>query len=134
MSSNADNAPLGLRVGRSCAHVSLAMVILLQLGCAAGLHNWARNGLKVGPDYLKPPAPVAEDWIDSDDPAVEHRQITDWWTVFDDSVLSEHMQTAYSQNLTLREAGTRVLQARAQQAIAVGNIFPQSQQAFGEYS
>src|SRR5262249_15321898 len=36
-------------------------------------------------------------------------------------------------NVNLRAAGTRVLQARAQQAIAVGNIFPQSQQLIGLY-
>src|SRR5260370_14695420 len=41
---------------------------------------------------------------------------------------------AYDQNLTLRIIGDRVLEARAQQAIAVGNIFPQLQQATGEYS
>ena len=41
--------------------------------------------------------------------------------------------TAYEQNPTLRIAGTRVLQARAGQAIAVGNIFPQTQQATASY-
>ena len=44
------------------------------------------------------------------------------------------INTAYEQNLSLRIAGTRVLQARAQQAIAAGNIFPQTQQANGQYS
>src|SRR5262249_47835052 len=33
-----------------------------------------------------------------------------------------------------RAAGTRVLQARAQQTIAVGNVFPQTQQVLGVYS
>src|SRR5207245_1020536 len=42
--------------------------------------------------------------------------------------------TAYEQNLNLRIAGTRVLQARAQQAIAAGNILPQTQQTTGQYS
>src|SRR5262249_45206412 len=40
---------------------------------------------------------------------------------------------AYQQNPSLRSVGVRVLQARAQQAIAVGNIFPQSQQLLGLY-
>jgi NodT family efflux transporter outer membrane factor (OMF) lipoprotein len=41
---------------------------------------------------------------------------------------------AYEQNPTLRIAGTRVLEARAQQAIAVGNIFPQAQQMTASYA
>ena len=43
------------------------------------------------------------------------------------------MYRAYQQNPNLRSVGTRVIQARAQQAIAVGNIFPQSQQLLGLY-
>ena len=33
----------------------------------------------------------------------------------------------------MRIAGYRILEARAQRGIAVGNLFPQSQQAFGDY-
>src|SRR5205085_4550974 len=40
---------------------------------------------------------------------------------------------AYNQNLTLRQAGYRVLQARAQLGIAVGEIFPQSQAMTGDF-
>jgi NodT family efflux transporter outer membrane factor (OMF) lipoprotein len=96
--------------------------------------EWVRNGFKVGPNYCRPPAPVAEEWIEAKDPKVQNRQLPDWWNVFQDPTLNSLLGTAYAQNLTLREAGTRVLQARAQQAIAVGNIFPQTQQAFGQYS
>ena len=59
---------------------------------------------------------------------------TDWWGVFNDPTLNSLIHTAYQQNLTLRVVGTRVLQARAQQAIAAGNLFPQTQQATGSYS
>jgi NodT family efflux transporter outer membrane factor (OMF) lipoprotein len=96
--------------------------------------EWVRNGFKVGPSYCRPPAPVATDWIDSADPHVQKRQIDEWWNVFQDSSLNELINTAYNQNLNLRVLGTRVLQARAQQAIAAGNIFPQTQQADGQYS
>jgi outer membrane protein TolC len=37
-----------------------------------------------------------------------------WWTVFNDPTLNDLVQTVYSQNLPLLEAGFRVLQARAQ--------------------
>ena len=38
------------------------------------------------------------------------------------------------QNLTLREAGLRTLQARAQRAMVAGNLFPQAQQLSGSYT
>jgi NodT family efflux transporter outer membrane factor (OMF) lipoprotein len=113
----------------------LAGGTVLNNGCiTTGPLQWVRNGFKIGPNYCRPPAPVAEDWIEANDPKVQKRLLQDWWNVFQDPTLNSLIETAYAQNLTLREAGTRVLQARAQQAIAVGNICPQTQQAFGQYS
>ncbi len=113
----------------------VAGAVLLNAGCVTtGPLDYVRNGFKVGPNYCKPPAPVAEDWIEARDPNVENRHLQDWWGVFNDPKLNSLIDTAYGQNLTLRVAGTRVLQARAQQAIAVGTIFPQTQQATGQYS
>jgi NodT family efflux transporter outer membrane factor (OMF) lipoprotein len=98
--------------------------------------DWWRNGFKVGPNYCPPAAPVASEWIDYADPRVksEEEHLGHWWTVFNDPTLNALIQTAYGQNLTLREAGARILEARAQLGIARGNIFPQEQFAFGEYS
>jgi NodT family efflux transporter outer membrane factor (OMF) lipoprotein len=96
--------------------------------------EWVRNGFKVGPNYARPPAPVADAWIQAGDPNVQNRHLQDWWGVFNDPKLNSLIDTAYDQNLTLRVVGTRVLQARAQQAIAVGNFFPQTQQATGQYN
>jgi NodT family efflux transporter outer membrane factor (OMF) lipoprotein len=48
-------------------------------------------------------------------------------------VLDNLVETAYQQNLSLREAGARVLAARAQRNFAVGNLFPQVQDATGAY-
>src|SRR5207244_3760826 len=56
-----------------------------------------------------------------------------WWTVFDDSLLNCLIERAYHENLTLREAGYRILAARAQLGIANGNFFPQIQDATGSY-
>ncbi|WP_419194243.1 efflux transporter outer membrane subunit [Novipirellula herctigrandis] len=107
---------------------------VLSTGCS--FRQWARNGYKVGPNYRKPIAPVAENWIDSDDPRVlsEPPKYPDWWSVFQDPVLDGLVESAYQQNLSLREAGQRVLQARAQRAIAVGGLFPQSQALEGSYT
>ncbi len=59
--------------------------------------------------------------------------LSHWWTVFNDPSLNDLICTAYHQNLTLREAGFRILQARAQLGIAVGEIFPQTQNFTADY-
>jgi NodT family efflux transporter outer membrane factor (OMF) lipoprotein len=107
---------------------------LLTCGCTP-LGEYLHNGFKVGPNYGRPPAPVAQDWIDADDVRVrkDSYDLSRWWTVFNDPVLDSLVCAAYQQNLTLRQAGIQVLEARAQQAIAVGNVFPQTQQATGDY-
>ena len=111
----------------------LAIAIAIS-GCS--LPQWARNGFKVGPDYRQPVAAIADDWIDSNDPRVLEQppEYADWWAVFQDPVLNDLVQTAYQQNLTLREAGARVLRARAQRAVVAGNLFPQEQAISGGYS
>jgi NodT family efflux transporter outer membrane factor (OMF) lipoprotein len=113
----------------------LAAAVLVNGGCiTTGPRQWIRNGFKVGPNYCPPPAPVAEHWIQASDPNVQNRHLQDWWNVFRDPTLDALIDTAYELNPTLRIAGTRILEARAQQAIAVGNIFPQTQQAIASYS
>jgi NodT family efflux transporter outer membrane factor (OMF) lipoprotein len=96
--------------------------------------EYVRNGFKVGPNYHRPPAPLAPEWIQARDPGVQDRHLQDWWQAFQDPTLNSLIDRAYGQNLNLRAVGARVLQARAQQAIAVGNFFPQQQQATGQYS
>jgi NodT family efflux transporter outer membrane factor (OMF) lipoprotein len=123
------------RLPRWLALAVLAGAIVLNIGCVAtGPLQYIRNGFKVGPNYCRPPAPVAEEWIQASDPKVQNRHLQDWWTVFNDPLLVSLLHTAYDQNLTLRVAGTRVLQARAQQAIAAGSIFPQKQTGMGLYA
>ncbi len=110
---------------------------LLTIGCIpTSPVAWIQNGFKVGPNYHCPPAPVAPEWIEAQDARVQAHPLRDgdWWNVFRDPALNSLIDTAYQQNLTLRVLGTRVLEARAQQAIAVGNFFPQTQQATGSYS
>ncbi len=88
----------------------------------------------VGPDYIKPPpAPEQEAWIEQADPKIkaEPTDLSSWWEVFDDPVLNSLVEQAYQQNLPLRIAGLRILQARAQLGIAYGNLYPQQQQGSG---
>jgi NodT family efflux transporter outer membrane factor (OMF) lipoprotein len=104
-------------------------------GCTSPL-EYVRNGFKVGPNYKRSPAPVANDWIEASDPRVrmESPDLSHWWAVFNDPTLTRLVTTAYRQNLTLREAGFRILQARAELGIAVGNFFPQTQNMQGDYT
>ena len=93
-------------------------------------------GCAVGPDFKKPEAPMPDQWMEEDAEALK-RDETDysqWWTVFDDPVLDSLVEKAYQQNLDLQIAGIRIYEARAQLGIAVGNLYPQSQSAFGEYT
>jgi NodT family efflux transporter outer membrane factor (OMF) lipoprotein len=120
---------------RRLALTGLAGAALFNGGClTTSPLEYFRNGFKVGPEYSRPPAPVAPEWIQSKEAAVQNRHLQDWWGVFEDPTLNSLIDTAYGQNLNLRAIGTRVLESRAQQAIAVGNFFPQTQQANASYS
>jgi len=117
---------------------ALALVLTITLattGCTTGPGEWIRNGFKVGPNYARPPAPVADDWIDSDSPELnqEEADYSNWWAVFHDPVLNDLVNTAHEQNLPLKIAGMRVLEARAQLDVAKGTLFPQQQQMAGDY-
>lgn len=105
--------------------VSLFLMLLLG-GC-----------ISLGPDYQRPEAEVEPDWIDSEDSRVTSEPATDpkWWeSAFQDPELDGLIEAALQQNLTLRSAGLRVLQSQQQLAIAVGNQYPQQQQATGSAS
>ena len=113
----------------------LIIALVVSCGCTS-VSQYIRNGCKVGPNYGRPPAPVSPGWIDAADVRVRTQSddLTQWWTVFKDPVLNSLICNAYQQNLTLRQAGMRVLQARAQQRIAVGEFFPQRQDMTGAYT
>ncbi len=114
-------------------------ILVLWVICLTGCTPWSQylhNGFKVGPNYAKPAAPVAERWIDAADERVRSVSTDEnlWWAVFNDPVLNGLVQSAYQQNLSLREAGFRVLEARAQLGIATGQLAPQVQTNTGAYS
>jgi NodT family efflux transporter outer membrane factor (OMF) lipoprotein len=94
------------------------------------------SGCAVGPDYVKPAATEPEQWLEQNDDRVttETEDFGQWWTVFNDPVLNSLIQRAYQQNLSLRIAGIRIMEARAELGIAFGNQFPQVQQVRGGYT
>jgi NodT family efflux transporter outer membrane factor (OMF) lipoprotein len=90
-------------------------------------------GCTIGPNFLRPKTSVSANWQEAGDARVSTASATysGWWTAFNDPVLDRLIERAYRENLSLRQAGVRVLQARAQLGVAVGEIFPQTQQAVG---
>ncbi|MBV8138955.1 MAG: efflux transporter outer membrane subunit [Deltaproteobacteria bacterium] len=88
------------------------------------------GGCVLGPDYHQPATQVASRWQEAANAAVDtgRTEYRDWWSLFNDPVLSRLIEIAYEQNLTLRSAGVRVLEARARLGIAIGELYPQQQQ------
>ncbi len=126
------------RFGRIFWSLTAAMGLSL-VGCT-GVREYVHNGFKVGPNYDPPAGPVAGHWIDAYDNHLrgDTEDLCHWWTVFRDPTLNQPDPTlnqliahAYRQNISLKEAGFRILEARAQRGIAVGGLFPQTQTATG---
>ena len=90
----------------------------------------------LGPDFVKPSASVEKKWHEIDDPQIkaETADYSTWWHVLDDPVLNNLITIACNQNLSLRVAGLRILEARAVLGIAVGLQYPQSQNLGGGYT
>ena len=125
MLSKSFNHTSSLKCNRAAFRLAVAGVfaaVMLLGGCAM-----------VGPDFVKPEAPVQTEWMESRDPEIktEPADYRDWWTVFNDPVLTNLVETAYEQNLPLQISGIRIHQARAQLGVVVGNVYPQQQQGRG---
>jgi NodT family efflux transporter outer membrane factor (OMF) lipoprotein len=104
-------------------------IALGQAGCMSALSEWLHNGLKVGPNYKPPPVMLPQQWIDVANPRVSLGQpnLAAWWDIFNDPVLTGLIHEAFSQNLTVRQAGINILQAQIQRRVALTELLPQSQ-------
>ena len=116
--------------------LTICAVLALSVAGCTSWSEYVHNRFKVGPEYCRPAAPVAERWIDADDIRVHSESVDDsqWWTVFNDAILTDLIQVAYQQNLTVREAGYRVLQARAELGVVTGYLFPQVQELNADFN
>ena len=113
----------------------LAAILPLAAGCSE-LPYWYHNRFEVGPDYSGTRADVAPSWIDSGNPQVRTAAGTDarWWARFGDKTLDHLIAQASDRNLTLKTAGCRILEARAELGVATGNLLPQQQQMTAQYT
>jgi NodT family efflux transporter outer membrane factor (OMF) lipoprotein len=94
----------------------------------------ALTSCAVGPDFKRPDVTVSADWHAVARARNNQRGEAEarWWKAFNDPVLDRLIEVAYRQNLPLQAAGLRIVEARAQLAVATGLYFPQQQAIVGE--
>lgn len=92
--------------------------------------------MMVGPDYKEPKTRVAQHWLSNNNSSVNETPLHNvtWWEIFRDSNLTLLIHQGYQNNLTIQSAGVRVLEARAQLAQSVGELYPQQQALIGNYT
>lgn len=104
---------------------SKARILLTLLLCSQ-----LQNGCKMGPEYAKSATPYLEqNWTDAAHPRLngEPIDLCNWWESFGDPVLVALIHDAACENLQIKEAGKRILEARALRNVAAGNLYPQQQ-------
>jgi NodT family efflux transporter outer membrane factor (OMF) lipoprotein len=114
---------------RTCPSPAATLITsLLASGCTA-----------VGPDFSRPEVPWLQDWqggslqtATAPSPATPAEIAPDeWWRIFDDPVLDRIVAEAQQSNPSVRTAGARILESRAQLGIAGSGRYPQVQQLSG---
>lgn len=102
-----------------------SLLLLLATGC-----------MKVGPDFKRPSTASPDAWIEAQY-ATSRPDLPmhdEWWKQLADPALENLITLARQQNLPLQATGVRILEARAQLGVAVGNLYPQTQQGVGGYT
>lgn len=103
--------------------------------CVATLSCLLLNACMVGPDYQTPNTKVEKQWMQANHGVKTTKtQAEAWWKSFNDPVLNNLIEIGYKNNLTLQSAGAKVLQAKAQLAQSVGELYPQQQGASGNFT
>lgn len=87
----------------------------------------------IGPDFETPESTLSKAWMASEDPRLVSKpeDYREWWKGFNDPILNRLIEMAYAQNLSLRATGVKILTARANLGIAIGDFYPQEQKLDG---
>lgn len=92
-----------------------AVVILA--GCAS-----------VGPDYTEPEIKMPEEWSSKTDEGklaeADPKVLADWWTLFNDPVLTNLVERAVENNLDVKAAAAKVKQVRLKRRTAAADLYP----------
>lgn len=108
-------------------YAALIVIAVMLAGCAT-----------VGPDYVKPDIKAPEKW---NAPQAEaggkagpaDDSLASWWANLDDPTLVALIETALKNNKDLKQARSRIREARAQRGVVEANLFP-SVDASGSYT
>ena len=95
-----------------------ALMLFIFVGCAV-----------VGPDYVPPDTPMPEAWHTPAKSGLVGENLykgalADWWSILDDPVLTNLIESAVTGNIGLKEARARVREARARRGIREADRFP----------
>jgi len=95
--------------------IGLLGLLVFQAGCAA-----------VGPDYIEPQIPVPAHWNNCADEDCGENQnlLANWWQALEDPVLTRLIDQAAAANLDVRQAASRVRQARLQRRQTQAALYP----------
>ena len=91
----------------------------------------------LGPEYQEPEVDWLQDWQSSmtelagSGAEAAEADVRFWWRQFNDPVLNRLIELARKENPSLRIAGLRILESRAQLGIAGSALYPQVQQGTG---
>jgi len=98
----------------------------LALTAGLGLAALLAGCMTVGPDYKPPRTEVPAKWVGPQAAAVApaERALANWWTAFQDPVLTSLVKRAVTSNLDLKQAEARIRQARASRGIAGAGLGP----------
>jgi NodT family efflux transporter outer membrane factor (OMF) lipoprotein len=87
-------------------------------------------GCTVGPDYVPPKADAPAGWTEDTAPGLigtgpeAAKQLDQWWTGFKDPTLDRLVEMAIADNLDLKIAEQRLVEARAERASAAAGFLP----------
>jgi len=126
-----DNPPGHNRLRRGVVAMAMAAGLILFPGCT------------VGPNYHEPQERLPASWtgvitntshatVSPSMPTPQSVAMTNWWTAFRDPVLDSLVARAVEGNLDLKQAESRIRQARAQRGGVAAGFWP-SADATGDY-
>ncbi|MHC1728468.1 MAG: TolC family protein [Syntrophobacteraceae bacterium] len=109
------------RVGFLCSLLTLHCSLLTFTGCT------------VGPDFRKPEVKTPAEWHGLSPTAAPGKtaltsqplELVEWWKSFDDPLLTSLVERAIKSNLDMRQAASRVRQARAAVGVTSAGMFPE---------
>jgi len=81
------------------------------------------TGCMVGPNYQTPENTVTDEWSAPSD-ATLCAPLTEWWTVFNDSLLNQYIEAAAENNKNVLVAEANILQARASRQVTASDLYP----------